>query len=326
MAATSAVLNLLSAGDHVVVGEDLYGGTYRLFARRVRALRRRLHVRRHDRRSGRARRDPPRDEDALGRRRPRIRCSISSIIAAIAALQARGRLLRRRQHVRDAVLAVAAARSAPTSSSTRRRSTSAGTATSSAAPTVTNDADHRARRSSSTKTRSAACPGRSTAWLDDARRQDAGRAHARARAQRARGRGVPRARGPTSSASTIRAWPSHPQHELAKRQMRGFGGMVSFTLRGPGERDVRVCQAAALIQPSGEPRRRRVAHLPSGAHDARFDPARKSASGAASPTRCSGCRSASRRVDDLSADLRAALDATLPRAQRSSGRPGRARR
>ena len=33
MAATSAVLNLLSAGDHVVVGDDLYGGTYRLFSK-----------------------------------------------------------------------------------------------------------------------------------------------------------------------------------------------------------------------------------------------------------------------------------------------------
>lgn len=33
MAATSAVLSLLSAGDHVVVGDDLYGGTYRLFSR-----------------------------------------------------------------------------------------------------------------------------------------------------------------------------------------------------------------------------------------------------------------------------------------------------
>jgi cystathionine gamma-lyase len=29
---------------------------------------------------------------------------------------------------------------------------------------------------------------------------------------------------------------SHPQHELAKRQMSGFGGMVSFTLTGPQER------------------------------------------------------------------------------------------
>ncbi|HTV74795.1 MAG TPA: cystathionine gamma-synthase [Candidatus Acidoferrales bacterium] len=33
MAATAAVLNLLSAGDHAVVTDDLYGGTYRLFSR-----------------------------------------------------------------------------------------------------------------------------------------------------------------------------------------------------------------------------------------------------------------------------------------------------
>jgi cystathionine beta-lyase/cystathionine gamma-synthase len=33
MAATAAVLGLLSASDHVVVSDDLYGGTYRLFAR-----------------------------------------------------------------------------------------------------------------------------------------------------------------------------------------------------------------------------------------------------------------------------------------------------
>ncbi|MBV8532008.1 MAG: cystathionine gamma-synthase, partial [Candidatus Eremiobacteraeota bacterium] len=33
MAATSAVLHLLSAGDHAVVSDDLYGGTYRLFSR-----------------------------------------------------------------------------------------------------------------------------------------------------------------------------------------------------------------------------------------------------------------------------------------------------
>ncbi len=33
MAATTAVMNLLSQGDHVVVGDDLYGGTYRLFSK-----------------------------------------------------------------------------------------------------------------------------------------------------------------------------------------------------------------------------------------------------------------------------------------------------
>ncbi len=31
MAATSATMNLLQAGDHVVCEEDVYGGTYRLF-------------------------------------------------------------------------------------------------------------------------------------------------------------------------------------------------------------------------------------------------------------------------------------------------------
>ncbi|MBV8197155.1 MAG: PLP-dependent transferase, partial [Candidatus Eremiobacteraeota bacterium] len=33
MAATTAVINLLSAGDHAIVSDDLYGGTYRLFSR-----------------------------------------------------------------------------------------------------------------------------------------------------------------------------------------------------------------------------------------------------------------------------------------------------
>jgi cystathionine gamma-synthase/cystathionine gamma-lyase len=33
MAATSAVVNSLSSGDHIVVGEDLYGGTYRIFSK-----------------------------------------------------------------------------------------------------------------------------------------------------------------------------------------------------------------------------------------------------------------------------------------------------
>ena len=35
-----------------------------------------------------------------------------------------------------------------------------------------------------------------------------------------------------SGASTIPAWPSHPGHEIARKQMTGFGGMVSFELDG----------------------------------------------------------------------------------------------
>jgi cystathionine beta-lyase/cystathionine gamma-synthase len=35
---------------------------------------------------------------------------------------------------------------------------------------------------------------------------------------------------------------SHPQHELAKRQMTGFGGMISFRLKNAGlEKSNAVC-------------------------------------------------------------------------------------
>jgi cystathionine beta-lyase/cystathionine gamma-synthase len=40
--------------------------------------------------------------------------------------------------------------------------------------------------------------------------------------------------------------PSHPQHELAKRQMRGFGGMVSFELVG-GMEQARECATKTKI-------------------------------------------------------------------------------
>jgi cystathionine gamma-synthase len=46
--------------------------------------------------------------------------------------------------------------------------------------------------------------------------------------------------------------PSHPEHELAKRQMRGFGGVVSFEVRGDIESGTRLVDACRLprIAPS----------------------------------------------------------------------------
>ncbi|MBD5635663.1 MAG: PLP-dependent transferase, partial [Candidatus Eremiobacteraeota bacterium] len=41
--------------------------------------------------------------------------------------------------------------------------------------------------------------------------------------------------------------PSHPQHELARRQMSGFGGMVSFALRGDAKRAFDFARAAKLF-------------------------------------------------------------------------------
>jgi cystathionine gamma-lyase len=41
--------------------------------------------------------------------------------------------------------------------------------------------------------------------------------------------------------------PSHPQHELAKRQMRGAGGIVSFVINGDLERARRFLKACRLF-------------------------------------------------------------------------------
>jgi methionine-gamma-lyase len=40
--------------------------------------------------------------------------------------------------------------------------------------------------------------------------------------------------------------PSHPQHELATRQMSGFGGMVAFEVRGGREAGVRAVESTRL--------------------------------------------------------------------------------
>jgi cystathionine gamma-lyase len=48
--------------------------------------------------------------------------------------------------------------------------------------------------------------------------------------------------------------PTHPQHELAKRQQRGFGGMISFVLRGGLEESRRflsACQVFTLAESLG---------------------------------------------------------------------------
>ncbi|HZC71950.1 MAG TPA: cystathionine gamma-synthase [Jatrophihabitans sp.] len=41
--------------------------------------------------------------------------------------------------------------------------------------------------------------------------------------------------------------PEHPGHEIAARQMRGFGGMVSFRLRGGEEQALKVCGLTSVF-------------------------------------------------------------------------------
>ena len=40
--------------------------------------------------------------------------------------------------------------------------------------------------------------------------------------------------------------PSHPQHELAKKQMTGFGGMVTFYIKGDIETSKKFLKASKV--------------------------------------------------------------------------------
>jgi cystathionine gamma-synthase len=40
---------------------------------------------------------------------------------------------------------------------------------------------------------------------------------------------------------------AHPGHDLAKRQMRRYGGMVSFSVVGGEQAALRVCQGTSVI-------------------------------------------------------------------------------
>ena len=71
------------------------------------------------------------------------------------------------------------------------------------------------------------------------------------RAQATRRRAGPPAGGPRRGrpASATRASPRHPGHDLAARQMRGAGTMVSFEVAGGADAAEAVCAGVRLITP-----------------------------------------------------------------------------
>jgi cystathionine beta-lyase/cystathionine gamma-synthase len=103
---------------------------------------------------------------------------------------------------------------------------------------------------------------------------------------------------------------SHPQHELAKRQMRGFGGMVSFTLRGPESRALEFAKHVKLFS---------LAESLGGVESLLCHPARMTHGSIPKEERerrgvTDGLLRLSVGIEgvrDLIADLRGALDATL---------------
>jgi cystathionine beta-lyase/cystathionine gamma-synthase len=232
MAATSAVLNLLSAGDHVVVTDDLYGGTYRLFAKVL--TRYGLTFSFVDMADIAAVRAAVRPETKLFWIETPTNPLLKLIdIPAICALRTAGQMVAvdntfATPYLQSPIALGADIVAYSTTKYIGGHSDVVGGAV------VSNDA----AIAESVKFHQNAVggvPGPMDAWLT---MRGAKTLAIRMREHDRNARAV--ADFLESRDDVARVYypglASHPQHELAKRQMRGYGGMVSFVLRGPHER------------------------------------------------------------------------------------------
>jgi cystathionine gamma-lyase len=232
MAATSAVINLLSAGDHVVVGDDLYGGTYRLFERIF--ARFGLEFTYVDMRDLAAVAAAVRPNTKLFWIETPSNPLLNVVdITAVAALRRPGQVV-----VVDNTFAtpyfqqpLALGAQIVVHSTTKyiggHSDVVGGIA-------ITNDADL-FDRIKFAQNAAGGVPGPQDAWLT----MRGAKTLALRMREHARNAGTI-AEFLESRDDVERVYypglRSHPQHELAARQMSGFGGMLSFVLRGPVER------------------------------------------------------------------------------------------
>lgn len=232
MAATSAVLNCLSAGDHAVVTDDLYGGTYRLFSKVLTRYGISFsYVDMTDLAAVRAAIVPA--TKLFWLETPTNPMMKLIDIAAVSALAAPGQIV-----VVDNTFAspyfqspLALGAHIVVHSTTKyiggHSDVIGGVA-------LTNDAS----LDDSLKFHQNAVggvPGPLDAWLT---LRGAKTLALRMREHERNALGIARFLEGRDDVARVNypGLPSHPQHELAKRQMRGFGGMLSFTLRGPEAR------------------------------------------------------------------------------------------
>lgn len=235
MAATAAVLNLLREGDHAVVTDDLYGGTYRLFTRVLERYG--LSFTYVDMSDLEAVRNATRSNTKLFWIETPTNPLLKLIdIAAIAAHRA--------SHARGAIVAVDNTFASPyfqqplaLGADVVVHSTTkyiGGHSDVVGGVAITNDSAI-AEIIKFHQNAVGGVPGPHDAWLT--------MRGAKTLALRMR----EHARNAQAVAEFLESHPevervyypglaSHPQHELAKRQMSGFSGMVSFVLRGPQSR------------------------------------------------------------------------------------------
>ena len=232
MAATSAVLGLLSSGDHAVVSDDLYGGTYRLFSRVLTKYG--LTFTYVDMSDIQAVRSAILPETKLFWVETPTNPMLKIVdIAAITALRGAGSL-------------VAVDNTFATPYFQQPLSLGADIVVHSTTKYVGGHSDvlggvaivrdrdlHEAIKF--TQNAVGAVAGPYDAWLT---MRGAKTLAVRMRQHAANAQAV--AEYLLARADVARVYypglPSHPQHELAKRQMSGFGGMVSFELKGDPRR------------------------------------------------------------------------------------------
>jgi cystathionine gamma-lyase len=233
LAATIATMSLLSSGDHVVAGDDLYGGTYRLFDK-VLPRTGNLEFTYVDPTDPRAVEKALRPETKLlWIETPTNPMLTLSDIAALCELA----------HERGAIVTVDNTFASPyfqnplalgadvVVHSTTKYMGGHSDVVGGAVVTSNSDFYERIRFYQNA---AGAIPGPFDSWIV---LRGLKTLAVRMRQHEENALGVAEFLQDHPEVETVNypGLPSHPQHELAKRQMSGFSGMVSFTLRGGAE-------------------------------------------------------------------------------------------
>ncbi len=243
MAAESAVLNVISSGDHVVVGDDLYGGTYRLFSKVFARYGVAFdYVDLSDLDAARAALRP--NTKLIWAETPTNPLLRLADIAGLAALRPPGALLAVDNTFASPYFQSPLALGADvvvysTTKYIGGHSDVVGGAA------LTNDREL-ADTLKFHQNAAGGVPGPFDAWLTMRG------AKTLALRMREHERNALRVVDFLSGRDDVErvyypGLPSHPQHQLARRQMRGFGGMVSLTLRGDAARTFAFAQATKLF-------------------------------------------------------------------------------
>jgi cystathionine gamma-synthase/cystathionine gamma-lyase len=243
MAATAAILNLLSAGDHAIVTDDLYGGTYRLFSKvLVRYGLTFTYVDMSDLAAVRAAIQP--NTKLFWIETPTNPLLKLIDIAGVVALKPAGAVVVVDNTFASPYLQSPLALGADVAMHSTTKYIG-GHSDAVGGAVLTNDsAIHDVVKFHQNAV--GGVPGPMDAWLT---MRGAKTLAIRMREHEKNARAVADFLVSRDDVDTV-YYPglaSHPQHELAKRQMRGFGGMVSFTLRGPESRALEFAKHTKLF-------------------------------------------------------------------------------